>query len=156
MSVQFCSRCGKPLWVDEHGEWRCPNAHAQPTEAKLLDALTQLVPVLLDVRNSIEATREDARAEQPPRAVVDPGDEWVDLREMARRLGRSEDWLREHARELGGRQRVKRGRWLFHPPLTMSLFGQTDAPGPSPLPAPTRPRSLSDRVPLLPVKDRAA
>jgi hypothetical protein len=153
-AASFCSRCGKPLWVDEHGERRCPNAHVQPTEEKLLDALTKIVPVLLDIRKSIAAL--EGREPSAP-VTVDPGEEWVDLPTMAARLGRSEDWLRDHARELGGRQRVKRGRWLFNPALTMILFGQADAPHARDLPTPSpRPRPLPPKVELLPVRDEAA
>jgi hypothetical protein len=159
--TRFCSRCGELLWVDEHGERRCRNAHVQPTEARLLDALTQLVPMLLALRESFEGkvVPELRSLRQEVEALRDqptaPAGELVDLATMARKLDVSDDWLRRHARELGGKQSKQGGRWKFHPPLTMALFGRREDTPPTPHPAPPRARPLPDQVPLLPVKDEA-
>ena len=162
MSAEYCTRCAKPIQVDEHGDRRCQNGHALPDSTKLLDALTRLVPVMVEIREAIEAQglelrslREEVEALRVEPSV-EPEGEWVNLATMARKLRRSEDWLRRNARALGGRQAKHRGRWLFNPALTMAKFGQADESGPARLPVRSRPRPVPDRAPLLPVKGEAA
>ena len=104
--------------------------------------------MLRSLREEVEALRVEPS--------VEPEGEWVDLATMARKLRRSEDWLRRNARALGGRQAKHRGRWLFNPALTMAKFGQADESGPARLPVRSRPRPVPDRAPLLPVKGEAA
>src|SRR5215204_3147978 len=153
MSAAYCSRCGKPILVDEHGDRRCQNGHPLSDNAAIVDALTRLVPVLVEVREAIESleAKVDTTVAPPPIQEVASGGEWVDLSAMAAKLGRSEDWLRDHARELGGRQRVKRGRWLFNPDRTISLFGAGGSQRQQqPPPRVPQTRALPQRVPLLP------
>jgi hypothetical protein len=160
MSAAYCPRCGKPILVDEHGDRRCQNGHALADNAAIVEALTRLVPVMLEIREAIESLEVKVGTTEPTVSPVvqevAPGDEWVELPEMAAKLRRSEDWLRDHARELGGRQRVKRGRWLFSPPLTMALFGAGTDERHDPPTRVVRPPALPQRVPLLPVRDEAA
>jgi hypothetical protein len=160
VTAHYCPRCGKPILADEHGDRRCQNGHALHDSARLLDALSRMVPVLSEIREAIDRleAKVDITAPPAPAPVQEEAswDGWVELATMARMLKVSDDWLRRRAKELGGVQSVKGGRWKFHPPRTMSLFGQRDQTRPTPAPAPVRALPLPDRVPLLEVKDRAA
>ena len=169
----YCGQCGRQIRTDDRGERRCENGHRQTEAASLVAALRDLVPVLRDVRGNIQDEFEQQRIElrslrEEVEALRAEGgglpeklahaDELVELPEMARRLKVSADWLRRHAEELGGRQSKKGGRWKFHPPTTLDLFGAPDLPHGldrvrrHDLP----PRPLPSTVPLLPVKDQAA
>jgi hypothetical protein len=171
----YCGRCGKPLRADDRGERRCENGHPQAETASLVAALRDLVPVLRDVRADVvqaledqgvelRSLREEVEAQRAERGIGPPAaDEWVELPEMARRLKVSADWLRRNAAALGGRHSKKGGRWKFHPPTTLGRFGATArGEGGSPLHRRVEeegalpPRPLPAKVPLLPVKDRAA
>jgi hypothetical protein len=165
-AARFCEQCAKPLTADEHGDRRCPNGHLRPD---VLGALRQLLPVLRDFRADVlqglddqgvelRSLREEVEALRDARVAPGPEpDERVDLAEMARRLKMSEDWLRRNAERLGGRQSKKGGRWKFHPPTTLELFGARDGSVTGEVTRPpSKPRPLPSRVELLPVKDRAA
>ena len=132
-NVRFCEHCGErenPLTL----------ALAQALAGPLADLRAELVSLL----------REDA-------ATPEFSATWVDLATEARRIGRSEDWLRRNARELGGRQARARGRWMFSPPVTDARLGALEAGGRMSSRGDTahRPRPLPSKVPLLEVKDAA-
>lgn len=170
-AARFCSRCGGSIRRND-GEDRCAACGRPP----VLDALAEVVPVLVDLRDQLERIEERGeRTEQhveglredvnvlaatviPPRAPA----AYVGLGEMARRLGVTRDWLYrfDRPRRLGGFQSGKHGRWRFDPDRTRALFAELYGPkdGPSPPRAGEvgRARPLPGRVPLLPVKDEAA
>jgi hypothetical protein len=155
--------------VDEHGDRSCQFGHTQPEAGGLLGALRDLVPILRDVRaaiaESLELQRDQGDELRSLRQEVEglrggadgsPDDALIDLPEMAPRLKVSDDWLRRHARELGGRQSRKGAPWKFHPAHTLALFGSSEGDRRTPPPTPHQPRRLPDRVALLPVRDEAA
>lgn len=171
---RYCSTCRATLRRDESGDVRCANGHTQEPEG-VARALTEIVPVLLDLRErlkgvertgerterNVEALREDVDGLA---AIVTPPAEpaaLIGMDEICRLLGVTRDWMYrdDRRRKLGGFQDGKGGRWRFDPERTRALYAQLyGAPGvsPSEAPAPGRPRPLPSKVPLLPVKDRAA
>jgi hypothetical protein len=160
-----CFRCNTPVRRDEGGTLVCANGHTQPDPGstrreyiRMVDNLRDLralieenvIPELRSLREEVEALRDGAAPE------TGAADALVELPVMAGRLTVSPDWLRRHARELGGRQSRKGAPWKFSPAHTLALFGSSGGDkGQLPTPAPP-PRPLPSRVPLLPVKDRAA
>jgi hypothetical protein len=165
----YCGQCGKPLMMDENGDRSCQFGHPQLEAGGLFGALRDLVPILRDVRaemaESLELQRDQGDELRSLRQEVDglrgaadgsPSDALVDLPEMARLLKVSEDWLRRHAGELGGRQSRKGAPWKFNPAHTLALFGSSKGDRRAPAPTPHQPRRLPSRVALLPVRDEAA
>lgn len=88
---------------------------------RLTDVLADAVAVVDRVLEALQAT--------PPAAPVAP---FVGTAELAVALGRSTDYVRTHARKLGGR-RLGSGPWNF--PLEVALAAGT-APRPEPTPSP--------------------
>ena len=101
----------------------------------------------------IPSLREEVKALRWEPAAA----EYNDLATEARRIGRTRDWLRDHARDLGGTQRKPRGRWYFQPVVTDARLARLEDEAPT---APERwsptQRPLPSKVPLLDVKGRAA
>jgi hypothetical protein len=130
-NVRFCEHCGE-------------------RENPLTVALAQaLAGPLAELRAEFRALLREA-------APAEPGATWVDLATEASRVGRSREYMRRFARELGGVQRKPRGRWYFNPPTTDARLtalegGEAKSARPAP---PGRP--LPESVPLLDVKGRAA
>jgi hypothetical protein len=158
-----CHRCNTPVGRDEDGTRRCANGHTQYAESatravQFVENLRHLRALIEeDVLPELRSLREEVEALRAGSPEAETTETLVDLADMARQLKVSDDWLRRPARELGGRQSKKGGPWKFHPPVTMARFGASEreesrnagAPAPPPRPLPSR-------VPLLPVKDRAA
>lgn len=165
MTPRFCGQCGKPVHADDRGERRCENGHPQTDAAQLVAAMRDLVPVLRDVRADIVQALEDQgvefrslREEVEALRAEPAAAEYNDLATEALRIGRSRDWLRDHAADLGGRQPGgKRGHWQFRPAVTDARLAALED-GPSGDPARWQPpaRPLPSKVPLLDVKGRAA
>ena len=166
-----CGRCGTALSRDTDGSVRCVNGHTQTDAsaasdyARLVDNLNCLralleddvLPELRSLRGEVEALRAERDS-----ACASEDTGWVDLATEAERIGRSRDWLRDHARELGGWQSKPRGRWKFRPAVTdarLAAFEAQARPEEGICSRPGRPgdtRAERSSVPLLPVNDRAA
>ena len=172
MSARRCERqgCAAAVQLHEDGDLRCLNGHPQ---RELLDGLATAMAEL--VRGPLRELREEIiekldeqgvefqslREEvESLRLAAEPvAAEYNDLATEAKRIGRSRDWLRDHARDLGGTQPKPRGRWYFRPALTDARLAALEDGGmrsSAGEPPPPRPRQLPGSVPLLPVKDRAA
>lgn len=83
------------------------------------------------------------------------GERWLATEEVAREFGRSADWVREHAAELGGRKiGGPRAPWSFPAsclrPIPTSPASR-DAP---PVKKAPRRRTRRSAVALLPIKER--
>lgn len=127
MSARRCERqgCAAAVQLHEDGDLRCLNGHPQ---RELLDGLARSMAELVagplrELREElidkidaldIQAVREEVRALRWEPAAA----EYHDLATEAQRIGRSRDWLRDHARDLGGTQPKPRGRWYFQPAVT--------------------------------------
>lgn len=82
----------------------------------------------------------------------------VDAAEFGRMVGKRREWVYRHKHELGAVPLGKgpRPRWGFDPERSMALLAERDSGEPEATRPPPPPRPLPSRVPLLPVKDRAA
>src|SRR3954447_25680542 len=112
------------------------------------------------MRGMVRLHPEDVRAIVDALAVVlaggsgSAGERWLSTEEVAQAFGRSADWVREHAAELGGRKiGGPRAPWRF--PASCLNPGPEPA-GPPHDPAVRTPRRRTRRstVPLLPIKER--
>jgi len=76
----------------------------------------------------------------------------VDAAELAKRLGRSRDWVYEHADELGAlRTDGKRSRLLFDPAEAVARMRRKSVKPEPPKPARPRTRRTTSGVELLPI-----
>jgi hypothetical protein len=164
MTANKC-HCGAAVQVHEDGDLRCLNGHPQ---RELLDglakAMAELVRVhLCELREEIvekidmqgveiQSLREDVKALRLEPTAAD----YNDTATEAKRIKRSKDWLRDHARELGGTQRKPRARWRFVPAVTDARLAALEDGGSPPARWAPPQRPLPESVPLLDVKDRAA
>jgi uncharacterized Zn finger protein (UPF0148 family) len=169
---RYCSQCGKALRHDD-GEIGCPNGHVQEDHDRLTMAFTELVPIMVELRErfrqmdertdeQLEALREEVSVLA---AVVTPPQDRpanVGMEEICRQLGVSRDWMYrdDRRRKLGGYQEGKGARWRFDPDRTralfVSLYGASSGESPPTSAAPARPRQLPAKVPLLPVEGSQA
>jgi hypothetical protein len=115
-----------------------------------------VVPLAQALAGPLAELRADFRALLRGAAPPEFGATWVDLATEARRIGRSEDWLRRNARRLGGRQAKARGRWMFNPPATDARLAALEGARLEPPSHAVTPRALPGNAERLPVRDRAA
>src|SRR3954468_19989320 len=79
------------------------------------------------------------------------GKRWLSTEEVARAFGRSADWVREHASELGGRKiGGPRAPWRF-PATCLAVVDPAPTVAEAPLPAQRR-RVSRPTVALLPIR----
>lgn len=97
----------------------------------------------------------DAIAERVVALLVEPRgqaiERWLSTAEVATAFGRSQEWVRDHATELGGRKiGGPRAPWRF--PAECLRVGQEVPRGSDPTPQPAARRRRSSTVALLPIR----